>query len=498
MMKRFTVRFLALLLAGALLSAASARSITMAMGAQPETLDPQVTSATSSFQVARSIYDTLAQVDRDGELVPGLAESWEVSEDGLAWTFHLRDGVTFHDGSPFDSADVKATLERIVSAETASPKASEFATITDVATPDDLTVVLELSAPTPALLASLASGWGAILPAEKVAEGHDFGNAPVGTGAFKLERWVRDSHIELSRNDAYFAGAPQVEGVTIRFVADSAVQLQGLLAGEFDIIDTPTSPDFDLIEANPSLTLVRAPSGLVNVATLNTRREVLSDPRVRQALNYAVDKETILEVAYGGGVLVGTFMEAGSPWLPEDVQPYPYDPERARALLQEAGVPSGWRVDLVLPQAYDEHITAGQMLQGMLGEVGVNAEIRLIEWGVWLAEVYAGAHDFDITVIGHTGKLDPTGRLASYDSADRNYPGFGDPEVTTALHQAAVTPDQDERRELYAQVLRALHDEAPFIYLGTPYTIYAHRSNVDGFWITPLLDSFNFSEVSLR
>jgi peptide/nickel transport system substrate-binding protein len=482
----------------ALMGASSANSLIMAMSAQPETLDPHTTAATSSFQVMRSIYDTLVEVDRQGNLVPALAESWTISDDGLSWRFHLRDGVTFHDGSPLTSADVKATLGRLVSEEIASPKADEFAAIDTIETPDALTVVLRLTQPSPPLLASLASGWGAILPAEKIAAGHDFGNDPIGTGPFRLERWVRDSHVELRRFEAHYAGSPQLERVTIRFVADSALQVQGLLAGEFDVIDSPAPADQELIERNPDLRLVRDPSGLVLVVAINTRRPYLSDVRVRQALNYAIDKESVLEVAYGGGEPVGSYMEAGSPWLPETITPYPYDPERARALLQEAGVPDAWQLDLVLPQPYEAHINAGQMVQAMLRAVNIDAQIRIVEWGVWLGEVFRGARDFDLTVIGHTGKLDPTGRLGNFDAAERNYVGFENPRASELMRRAAVSADWQERQALYAEVLQIMHQEPPFVYLGTPYTTYAHRAHVEGFWITPLLDTFNFREVTLR
>lgn len=484
-------RSVVLIVAAALVGGASAQTLTMAMAAQPDTLDPQVTSATAAFQVAKSIYDTLVEVDQSGEIVPALAASYEVGADSLSYTFHLVE-ATFHDGTTLDAADVVATIDRMRDPATASPKASEYAAITSVEALDDRTVRVNLSQPAPALLATLASGWGAILPSEKLASGHDFGNQPVGTGPFSFVSWQRDNAVRLAANPDYYKGAPQVSEVVIRFVPDSAVQLQGLMTGEFHVIDTVASADVDLIESNPNLELVRDPSGLALVAAINTRRPHLADPRVRQALNLAVDSQTVLDIAYGGGTPIGAFMEAGSPWLPDSVQPFPYDPEAARALLAEAGWDGSVTLDMALPQPYENHIQAGQMIQDYLREVGVNAEIRIVEWGVWLSDVYGGVHDFDITVIGHTGKLDPTGRLDGYGTEATNYPGFDDAEVAQWLVDGAKETDFEARRELYANVLTRLHDGAPFIYIGTPNRTHARAANLQGFWITPMLDSFDF------
>lgn len=472
-------------------SAALAQSLTMAMNAQPDTLDPQVTSATAAFQVGKSIYDTLVEVDQDGNIVPALASSYELGLDGLSYTFHLVE-TNFHDGTPLDAADVVATFDRLMDPALASPKAKEFASVASVEALDERTAVVRLSEPAPALLATLASGWGAILPSEKVASGHDFGNHPIGTGPFVFGNWVRDNAITLTRNPDYYQGAALVEQVVIRFVSDTAVQLQGLITGEFDIIDNVAAADQPAVEQNPALDLMREPSGLVLVAALNSRHPYLDDARVRRAINMAVDKEIILEVAYGGGTPVGTFMEAGSPWYPASVEPYPYDPEKARALLREAGVPQNWTLDMALPQPYEEHIQAGQIVQDFLRDVGINVQIRIVEWGVWLADIYGGERLFDVTVVGHTGKLDPSGRLTGLGLPDKNYTGFDDAEVAGWIADANVTADPVRRASLYTQALIRIHDEAPFIFFGTPNRVYAKKASVQGFWMTPLLDSFDF------
>jgi peptide/nickel transport system substrate-binding protein len=285
--------------------------------------------------------------------------------------------------------------------------------------------------------------------------------------------------------------------VVIRFVQDSAVQWQGLRTGEFGIAIDVAAVDWPAIEEDPRFVLEQGPSGLALVAALNNRRPYLDDAQVRRALNLAVDAETIVEVAYGGGYTIGTFMEAGSHWVPDGVEPYPFDPEAAALLLREAGVPPGWTLDMALPQPYDQHIVAGQMIQDYLRAVGVTGEIRIVEWGVWLGEVYRGRFDFDLTIVGHTGKLDASGRLNGYGHPQRTYSGFDSTEVAALIDRAAVIADPEERRALYAEALERLHVEAPFIYLGTPFTTYARDAAIDGFWITPLLDTFDLRAVSI-
>ncbi len=495
-MQKFTRILLTSLLA-ITVSGALAQTLRAGVAAQPDTLDPHATSATSSFQTMKSIYDTLVEVNRSGEIVPALATDWEISEDDLTWTFHLNEGVLFHNGDTLTSADVVATLNRIMDPDVASPKAVEFQNISSVTAPDDHTVVLELSKPTPALLASFASGWGAILPAGLIEADHDFGNNPVGSGPFRFVNWVRDSTLELARFDDYFRGPAQIDGVNLTFVTDSAIQLQGLASGQFDVIDQPASADIEAIEANPDLSTNIGPSGLVNVAAMNTRREPFDNVLVRQALNLAIDKDVVNTVAYGGGYLTGTFMEAGSPWMPEGLEAWPYDPERARELLAEAGYADGFTFTLTLPQLYAAHVLAGQIIQAQLAEVGVTAEIEIVEWGVWLNEVYSNDYDFDMTVVGHTGKLDPTGRLGGYADAD-NYVGFSTDELAEALNAAAVTSDPEVRGELYDEALWILHENAPWIFIGTPNARTTTRANIEGFWITPLLDSFNFYDVTIN
>lgn len=494
-----TVVLVLLLVAGTLFAGgqSEANVINFALSGNPDTLDPQITSGTLTFQTVRSVYDTLVEPDVDGVLSPALAESWSVSSDNLTWTFNLRRGVTFHNGDRFTSADVKATIERITAEETASPKAGEFEAIESIETPDDYTVIFRLSEPYAPLLSSLASGWGAILPKSLIDSGHDFGANPVGTGPFRFDYWIRDSRIAFTKNEAYWmAGYPKVDMLIVNIVIERAVQVQALLAGELDAIYNVNAEDVAVLEKAQGVDLERNLTALVMVAAMNTSRAPLNDLRVRQAINYAIDKQTVLDIAYGGGEVVGTFMDYQDPYYIDRTDYYPYDPARARELLAEAGIGSDVVLDMALPQNFEPHVRAGELYQEMLEKVGLTVRLRLVDWSTWLSDVYRGG-DYDITVIGHTGKLDPDGRLAGYGT-DATYVRWEQPRVAELIEEASRTPDYATRKALYTEALDIMAREVPHVYVGSSYRYLATRSNVSGFHMDTKLDTFDFRYLTKR
>ena len=466
------------------------------LSGNPDTLDPHATSGTLTFQTIRSFYDTLVEPDRSGVLVPALAESWDVSDDNLTWTFRLRGGVSFHNGDPLTSQDVQATFERLMDPDVASPKADEFSAIESVETPDERTVVFRLSAPSAPLLASMASGWGAILPASLIEAGHDFGSEPVGTGPFRFIEWVRDSRIVMERNDDYWMdGHPRVDGVVINIIPESAVQVQGLISGDLHAIDSVSQQDIGILESNDDVTVRQDLSALVMVLAMNAQREGPDSLTFRQAVAHAVDKQSVMEIAYGGGETVGTFMDVSDPYYVDYTDLYPYDPDRARELLEESGVEQDEPLVMALPEIYEAHVRAGEMYQEMLEEVGIDVELRLVDWSTWLNDVYRGGN-YDFTVIGHTGKLDPDGRLAGYGTGD-SYVRWENEEAAQLIARARRVVDLDRRRELYGRALELMAREVPHVYVGTSYRYVAMRSNVSGFHQDAKLDTFDFRYVEI-
>jgi peptide/nickel transport system substrate-binding protein len=476
---------------------AEARALNFALSGNPDTLDPHKTSGTLTFQTLKSVYDTLAEPDPNGRIVPALAERWEVSDDGLTWRFYLRKDVTFHNGDKLRSKDVKATLDRIRDKATASPNAKEFAAITTIETPDDSTVVLRLKEPRSPLLASLASGWGAILPKRLIDEGHDFANKPVGTGPFNLQKWIRDSQIILVKNANYWMkGHPKLDQIILHIIPERAVQVPGLISGQIDVIYIVDQDDLPMLQASPDVKIEKSLTALILVMPINCSHPVLKDVRVRQAINHAIDKQKVLDVAYGGGKPIGTFMDYGNAYYKDFTHFYPYDPEKAKKLLAEAGVGKDTTLEMYLPQNYEPHVKAGEMYQAMLGQVGLNVKIKLVDWSTWISDVYRGAK-YDMSVIGHTGKLDPDGTLGDYGTSSR-YVKWINSRASQLINKAKTVSGFENRKKLYDEALELMAREVPFMFLGSSYRHIAFRKNVVDFRITPKLDTFDFRWTTIK
>ena len=464
-------------------------ALNFALSGNPDTLDPHKTSGTLTFQTIRSIYDTLVEPDMEGKLVPALAESWDISPDGTEYTFHLRKNVVFHNGDSLTSSDVKATFERILDEEIASPKAKEFGTVKSITTPDDFTIVFTLSEPFAPFLASLASGWGAILPGGLIEAGHNFDSEPVGTGPFSLSEWVRDSKIVLTKNENYWMkDLPRLDTVVMNIIPERAVQVQGLLTGQVDISYIIDKDDIPVLEENPDVVVKNDLSALILVMSINCSREYLDDLRVRQGMNHAIDKQKVLDIAYGGGEPIGTFMDYGNAYYKDFTDLYPYDPAEARRLFTEAGV-GDHEFTISVPQNYELHVKAAEMYQEMLSNAGLNVKLQLIDWSTWISDVYRG-HNYDMTVIGHTGKLDPNGTLGDYGTG--GYVEWYNDEAAALFDKAAVTSGYEERKALYDRGLELMAREVPFVFTGSSYRYIAYRSNISEFRMTPKVDTFDF------
>ena len=476
---------------------AGAKELNFALSGSPDSLDPHKTSGTLTFQTLKSVYDTLAEPDKTGKIVPALAEKWDISTDGMTWTFTLRKGVVFHNGDKLTSQDVKATFERIQNKEIGSPNANEFAPITSIETPDNSTVVLKLSEPSAPFLGTLASGWGAILPKSLIDSNHDFAAKPIGTGPFKMTEWIRDGKIVLEKNKNYWMkGLPKLDKVTMHIIPERSVQVQGLISGQVDVSYIIDLEDEPMLTSSPDVVVYKSLTALIMVMPMNCSKPPLDDLRVRQAITHAIDKQKVLDVAYGGGKPIGTFMDYGNAYYKDFTDLYPYDPAKAKKLLAEAGVGMDTELEMFLPQNYPPHVKAGEIYQDMLTKVGLNVKIKLVDWSTWIGDVYRQAK-YDFTAIGHTGKLDPHGTLANYGTPKR-YVRWDNPKAAELIATAAKTDGFENRKKLYDQALQIMAEEVPFMFLGSSYRRIGIRKNVSDFRMTPSLDTFDFRWTAVK
>lgn len=299
----------------------------------------------------------------------------------------------------------------------------------------------------------------------------------------------------MVRNGRYWMkGLPKLARVEFQIVPEQAVQVQGLGAGSIDALEFIDPDDLPVLQSNSKVTIKKELTSLILVMAMNTSRQPLTDLRVRQAVNYAVDKQVVLDVAYGGGKVGSTFLDTGNAYYTDFSSLYPYNPEKAKQLLKDAGV-GNKEFTITVPQNYPLHVKAAELIQQMLAKVGMNVKIQLVDWSTWLSSVYSGGN-YDFTIIGHTGKLDPDGTLAGYGAG--RYVQYYNTTVDSKIKEAATVSDFAARKKLYTDALEIMAKEVPFVYIGTSYRYVGTRSNVFDFRMTPNLDTYDFRWTEMR
>ena len=382
-------------------------------------------------------------------------------------------------------ADVKYSFERILDPETASPRAKDYQIISAIETPDDYTVVFTLSEPQAAFLSNLAYGWAAIVPKEAADTLRDH---PVGTGPFQFVEWVPDSHVKLRRFDKYFIpNVPYLDEVTFRVITDPPVRLISLKTGEVDVVPEVPAEEIASLKKEPGIKLIQEPFNGIMLLAINNARPPFNDLRVRRALNYAIDKQAVIEGAqWGNGVPIGSHMPPVSDFYVDLTDRYPYNPDKAKELLAEAGYPNGFETTIALPQPYDFHIRNGEVIADQLAKVGIKARLETIEWGTYLEQVYFG-RNYELTALGHTGRLDPDPFLNRYVSDSKeNYMNYHNPRYDELVEEGAVSTDPARRKEIYAEMQRILADDAVAVYLLAPLSAIGLREEVQGWRLYPI------------
>lgn len=473
-------------------------TLVAAWAQDPVGLDPHVTSARSSIAILENVLDNLVTVNDESEIVPALAESWEFSDDNLTLTFHLRDGVTFSNGRPLTADDVIYTYKRILDPETGSGNAYLLDGVADISATDERTVVFTLAAPNAVLLGNLASSKQLGIIAKESVEDGTINTQPIGTGPFVISDFQPGVKVMLTRNENYWQeGLPYLDAVDIRIIPDESVRRSALISGDVDWAISVPAQSVEELKARDDVIVDEVPAGAYWYIGVNTEREPLNNPQVRQALAYAVNRDNVAAAAaFGNAQTTEDPIPASSFWA-FGYSPYEYNPEKAKELLAEAGYPDGFEMEIMPTTQYEESVRAAQVIQADLANIGVRATIRTLEWAEWLEE--EGAGNYDTYVCSWNGGTDPEDYFYAQHKTGEvfNFTGYSNPKVDELLDEGRVTRDQTERKDIYAEVNKMIVDDAPYIYLYNPLEINVYKPYVEGYHARPDQD-IRFTETWLN
>nr|WP_090341517.1 ABC transporter substrate-binding protein [Mycolicibacterium malmesburyense]CRL71491.1 dipeptide ABC transporter periplasmic protein [Mycolicibacterium malmesburyense] len=456
----------------------SSNNLVAAIAGEPDQLDPHKTSAYFSFEVLENVFDTLVEPDAKLEMRPALAESWEVSPDQLSWTFHLRAGVTFHDGSPFTADDVVFSYRRIIDEQLAN--VDKFSAVTDVRAVDPMTVVIDVKHPTPNLLTNIGGFKGMAIVQRRNVESGQIATRPVGTGPFAFRSQKSGDSITLTANPAYWNGAPKVAGVTFRFISEPSTALSALQAGEIDWTDSIPPQRVAQLRDDDSLHLAVAPSNDYWYLALNEAHKPWDDVRARQAVAYGIDRAAIVQAtSYGTAAANQLAIPEGNPWYTA-YDRYGYDIDTAKRLLDEAGV-GDVDLDMLVTSEYPETVTAAQVIADNLAPLGITVNIRTVDFATWLDEQNSGS--FDMLMMGWLGNIDPDDFYYAqhHTHGTSNAQKFSNTEVDRLLDAGRVETNREARFDDYRRAATIIADEVSYIYLYNPSVIQAWVTNLSGY-----------------
>ena len=449
--------------------------ITLAMQLEPPHLDPTSAAAGAIDSVLYSnVFEGLTRFASDGSIIPGLAQSWVISDDGMTYTFKLAEGVTFHDGTTMDAEDVKFSLDRARAEDSANAQKALFASIADVEAVDASTVKITLSAPNGSLLFNLAWGDAVIVAPESI---ENIKQAPVGTGAFKFANWVQGDNITLEKNADYWGTPAKLDKVTFKFISDPTAAFAAVMAEDVDVFaGYPAPENVPQFEADPRFQVIVGNTEGETILSTNNKMPPFDNVKVREAMAHAIDRQAIIDGAmFGLGTPIGTHFAPHNPDYVDLTAGSAYDPEKAKALLAEAGFAEGFTTTLKLPPpSYARR--GGEIIAAQLREVGIQTEITNLEWAQWLEEVFKGK-DFGLTIVSHTEPMD-IGIYArpdyyfQYDDADFQ-------AMNTALEAEA---DPAKRSALLEQMQRKISGDYVNGYLFQLAIPTIAKAGVQGLW----------------
>ena len=464
-------------------TSAGAQVLQLAVDGSPAGLDPHLVTAFNSSQiVAGPVYEGLTGVDKDLRVVPGLAQSWQVSPDGKTYTFKLVDGATFHDGSKLEAADVVASFNRVLSKDIASPLASRLAALDKAIAQDASTVVLTLKEPSAPLLASLASI--AIVPRSFETNKDGLQRTPVGSGPFKFKEWQPNGFIELTKHTGYWNKAqPKVDGVKFNIVPESATRQVGISSGQYDMLPNIDAATALQLKGKPGVKLVDTLELAYTLVGMNASKPPFDNAKVREALNYALNRAEIVQAAlFGAGVPGGPLSPALKDWALDTKEFACFTPsaDKAKALLKEAGVTTPLSLTLlVLPRQDIKDIA--QVVQAQLNKAGFNVDLKIPELGAFIQDWRNS--NFDAFVSTNAGSIDPddTFYRTFRTGGSTNVFKYSNPEVDKLLDTARADANPASRKASYVSVQKLLACDGPAAFMTYGQLFTAMRDNIKGF-----------------
>jgi peptide/nickel transport system substrate-binding protein len=458
----------------------------------PQTLDPLLGNSASIDPLTLDlIFDTLVEWDDDGNYGPGLADSWEFNEDGTVLTLHLREGIQFHDGTPFNADAVVFNLERAISEEVNSPYRANVSVIASVQAVDDATVQINMASASGAIVGALTGQPGMMAsPAAIESAGEDFGRNPVGTGPYVFESWPSGGDIKVVRNANYWRDGqdgqplPYIDQITMRGITNSSVKLLELETGNVDIVDNIVPREFERIEQTAGLDLVDAKIGIQQWYAVNTTRPPFDNPTVRKALQYALNRQQMIDIVSQGRGEILPAMFTQSEWVYDPTTPYSYDPDMARQLLTEAGHADGLTIELTTIQR-EPDTTVAQLIQAQLAEVGIMVTLDVLDRQAFIDKNEAAEHQMSMG-ISPIPRGDPDIIWTIFFSRS-GYARSGEPilEVAELVEQARGEVDQATRKEIYQQAQAKMLEHAAYGWLFVRPTAYAKREQLKNVSVDP-------------
>lgn len=448
-----------------------------------DSLDPHNAKAAGTREVLFNIFEGLLKPTSNGELVGAVAGEYEILDEGLTYIFTLRDGVKFHNGTEVTIHDVEASLKRCAGGDGKEPIIPAFSYIEEISTEGNNKIIVKLGQKHPEILYSFTA---AIVPASVIQE--DSISEVIGTGPYKFEKRELQNFIQLKKNEEYYGEKANIETVRFKVVADSNMIATELKSGAVHMFARIT--DVQAAEAAENCNILEGSMNLVQALYLNNSSEPLKNETVRKALNYAINRQAILDLVFAGkGTVIGSSMIPSFEryYVPELASAYKQDVEKAKKLLEEAGYPNGFDLEITVPSNYQQHVDTAQVIVEQLKEIGVNAVIKPVDWSTWLSEVYTD-RKYQSTVIGvDASTLSAEAFLSRFCSdAHNNFINFMDEDYDMKYNEAQEYEDLDEQALIYQECEKILSDRAANVYIQDMSSMVALNKNYDGYVFYPL------------